>query len=145
MDVSFFSLLKGLLIGLSAALLAAAAPALEATSVPPVSAFRRSVIESQIRRYLPWLTLIGVGLAGVSVLLLWLPQNSLVLNFAGLFLLVLAFALLTPGVTLALMTLLTPLSSRLFGYLGRLAPRTVSRALSRTLSLIPISDPTRPS
>jgi putative ABC transport system permease protein len=131
-DVPFLSLLKGLVIGLSAALLAAAAPALEATNVPPVSAFRRSVIESQIRRYLPWLTLAGVGLIGLSVLLLWLPQNSLVLNFAGLFILVLAFALLTPGVTHALMILVTPLTSRLFGYLGRLAPRTISRALSRT-------------
>ncbi len=131
-DVPFLSLLKGLVIGLSAALLAAAAPALEATTVPPVSAFRRSVIESQIRRYLPWLTLAGLGLIGLSVLLLWLPQNSLVLNFAGLFILVLAFALLTPGVTFALMTLVTPLTSRLFGYLGRLAPRTISRALSRT-------------
>ncbi|WP_423224287.1 FtsX-like permease family protein [Candidatus Amarolinea aalborgensis] len=131
-DVPFFSLLKGLVIGLSAALLAAAAPALEATNVPPVNAFRRSVIESQIRRYLPSLTLAGVGLIGLSVLLLWLPQNSLVLNFAGLFMLVLAFALLTPGVTLALMTVVTPLTSRLFGYLGRLAPRTISRSLSRT-------------
>ena len=131
-DVPFFSLFKGLVIGLGSALLAAAAPALEATSVPPVSAFRRSVIESQIRRYLPWLTLAGVALAAASVLLLWLPQNSLVLNFAGLFLLVLAFALLTPGVTLTLMALVTPLASRLFGYLGRLAPRTVARSLSRT-------------
>ena len=131
-DVPLLSLLKGLVIGLAAALLAAAGPALEATSVPPVSAFRRSVIESKIRRSLPWLTLAGLGLATVSVLLLWLPQDSLVLNFAGLFLMVLAFALLTPGVTLVLMALVTPLSSRLFGYLGRLAPRTVARSLSRT-------------
>ena len=66
-DVPLLSLLKGLVIGLAAALLAAAGPALEATSVPPVSAFRRSVIESKIRRSLPWLTLTGLGLATVSV------------------------------------------------------------------------------
>lgn len=130
--VPLSSLLKGLLIGLIAALLAAAVPALEAAGAPPVSAFRRSAIESKIRRLLPWLTVAGLGLAAASVLLLWLPQAPLALNFAGLFGLVLAFALLTPGTTLVAMTLVTPISSRLFGYLGRLAPRTVARSLSRT-------------
>ncbi len=131
-DVPLISLLKGFLTGMAAALLAATVPALEATSVPPVGAMRRSTIESKVRRSVPWLTAAGVVIGLLALALLWLPTKSLVLSFASLFSLVLAFALLTPAFTLALMTVLTPLTGRLLGLLGRLGPRTVSRELSRT-------------
>ncbi len=131
-DVPAVSLLKGFVTGMAAALLAAALPALEATSVPPVGALRRSTIESKVRRSVPWLTAAGILVGVLALSLLWLPTKSLVVSFASLFALVLAFALVTPGFTLALMTILTPAAGRLLGLLGRLGPRTVSRELSRT-------------
>ncbi len=131
-DVPAASLVKGFVTGLAAALLAAALPALEATSVPPVGALRRSTIESRVRRSVPWLTMAG-GLIGLlALVMLWLPTHSLVISFASLFALVLAFTLITPAFTLVLMAALTPLTGRLLGLLGRLGPRTVSRELSRT-------------
>jgi putative ABC transport system permease protein len=93
---------------------------------------RRSTIESKVRRSVPWLTAAGVLIGLLALGLLWLPTDSLVVSFSSLFALVLAFALVTPGFTLALMAMLTPLSGRVLGLLGRLGPRTVSRELSRT-------------
>ncbi|MEJ5198600.1 MAG: ABC transporter permease, partial [Anaerolineae bacterium] len=60
------------------------------------------------------------------------PAVSLTVSFAGIFFVTIAFALLAPAATLLLMDGLWPLTGRLFGVLGRLAPRSVSAALSRT-------------
>jgi putative ABC transport system permease protein len=54
-----------------------------------------------------------------------------VLAFAALFLMMLAFALLTPLITVQLMRLFAIPLARL-GVLGRIAPRNIMRALSRT-------------
>jgi ABC-type lipoprotein release transport system permease subunit len=53
------SLLRGLLIGVAAALLAAAVPAREAMKTAPQSTLRRSTIESNAQRLLPWLVAPG--------------------------------------------------------------------------------------
>lgn len=130
-DIAPATLLKGSLIGIASSLLAAAIPAWEASTVEPVTALRRSAIESQVVRLLPALSLAagGVGLAGL--LLLAVSTRSIVLSFLGLFAVIIAFALLTPWVTVRLMGLAEPLLARL-GVLGRMAPRDIVRALSRT-------------
>ncbi|MCB0160180.1 MAG: ABC transporter permease, partial [Caldilineaceae bacterium] len=55
-DIPTWTLVKGAAIGIGAALLGAAVPALEATSVPPAGALKRSNVEERIRRVLPWVT-----------------------------------------------------------------------------------------
>ena len=126
------SLLRGLLIGVVAALLAAAIPAREAMKTTPQSTLRRSALEGSTRRLLPWLVLAWLVLSGLGALLLWLQTNSLVVAFAGLFAVLIGFALLTPPLTAVLMRGLTPVGSRLLGVLGRMAPRDIVRSLSRT-------------
>ncbi len=132
MFITGATLAKGLLLGLGATLVAAAVPALEASFTPPRTVLRRSSVEERIRRALPPVTGLGVALLAAGGGILWLPTRSLWVSFAGLFCLIFGCALLTPGVTLVLMTALRPLGGRLFGLLGRMAARDVVAALSRT-------------
>jgi putative ABC transport system permease protein len=126
------SLLKGLLIGVLAAVLAAVLPAWEAMKTAPQNTLRRSSLESKTRRLLPWLVVAWLLLGGLGAFLLWLPGVSLVIAFAGLFAVLIAFALLTPPVTMVLMPLCASLGYRLLGAIGRLAPCDIVRSLSRT-------------
>ncbi|GIV70086.1 ABC transporter permease [Caldilinea sp.] len=128
-EIPASTLVKGALLGLAAALIGAAFPAWEATSVPPAGAFMRSNVEERTRRAIPWLSLAGVVamLAGAGLML---PEWSLVVTFAGLFLSVIGMALLTPALTLLLMKGAARMV-RGRGVLLRMAPRTVMRSLSR--------------
>jgi len=126
------TVLKGLGLGLAASLLAAAAPALEAATVPPITMTQRSAFEDRARRLLPGLWVVGVmlGLLGIAILLL--ITNSLIASFAGLFILVIGLALAVPQATVWLMALAAPLLKRTVGVLGEIAARTVTKAISRT-------------
>ena len=130
--ISAESLVKGAVMGVAATVASAALPAWEAASVPPRLALSRSGLEDTARRAVPFLSLIGLGGIGVGGGLLAIPTRSLVLSFAGIFFLTIGFALLAPLVTLALARGILPLMSRIFGVLGRMAPRSVTAALSRT-------------
>jgi putative ABC transport system permease protein len=127
-----FTLAKGAALGIAASLGAAALPSWSATHTPPTGSLRRSLLEERTRALLPALT-IGGGLfvlAGAGLLLL--PSDSLILSFAALFCIIFGGALTTPAALIVGMAALTPLTSRLFGVLGRIAPRAVTRSLSRT-------------
>ncbi len=126
------TLLKGLLLGLGTTLATATVPAWEASTTPPRTVLRRSSVEERIRRAIPRVTTLGgvFLLAGAGLLLM--PSRSLWISFAGLFGIVFGCALLTPLITLGLMTVLRPVGDWLFGLLGRMAARDVVAALSRT-------------
>lgn len=123
-------LVKGMLIGISSALLAALVPAIEAMRTSPQTILQRSSLENKVQKLLPWLFLSWVVITVIGIGLLRL-KAGLVVAFAGLFAIVLGSALLTPPVTAALMKLVQPLTQSL-GVLGRLAPRDIVRSLSRT-------------
>lgn len=125
------SLIKGFTAGVVASLLAALVPAFEASRTAPQSTMRRSTLESRTRRLLPWLIVAWVVLTAIGIGLLRVG-NGLILSFGGLFTVLLATALLAPAATIALMWLVAPLSGRLAGPIGRLAPRDIVRSLSRT-------------
>jgi putative ABC transport system permease protein len=124
------TLIKGGLVGVGAALIGAAIPAWEATSVPPAGALKRSNVEERANALLPWISAAAVGLLALGGLLM-IPDGSLTLSFAGLFAVVLGAALLTPALLMALMALASWAVQRL-GIVERMAPRTVTRSLSRT-------------
>lgn len=126
------TLLKGLVVGTAAALLSSLAPAIEAMKTAPQTIMQRSALEGSVRRLLPWLVLAWVGTTLGGIGLLRIPSTSLVLAFAGLFSILLGSALLTPPITAGAMQVLTPISDRLLGVIGRLAPRDIVRSLSRT-------------
>jgi putative ABC transport system permease protein len=130
-NVAPWTLVKGLLTGVAAALLAALAPALEAARTAPNTILQRSTLESRVARVLPWLWGAWALLSAAGALLLWL-RAGLVIAFAGLFAILIGAALLTPPLTSWLMGRLAPLGQLLLGVLGRMAPRDIARSLSRT-------------
>ncbi|UCG25820.1 MAG: ABC transporter permease, partial [Chloroflexota bacterium] len=131
-DLPAASLVRGLVIGVAAAVIAAIPPAWEAKRTSPQSGLHRSTLESKTRQATRWLLLIFAILAAGGILLLWLPEANLIITFAGLFAILIACAFLTPGLTDGLMSLITPITGRLFSAVGRMAPRDIKRSLSRT-------------
>ena len=126
------SLVKGAVLGVAATVLAAAPPAWEAASVPPRSALSRSGLESKAGQAVKAAALASLMLMATGVLLLALPARGLVTSFAGTFAIIIGIGMQTPLVTKLLMDATTPISSRLGGVLGRMAPRSVVNSLSRT-------------
>lgn len=130
-DIPTWTLAKGVLAGVAAAVLAALAPAYEATNAPPAGVLQRSNVEEKTRRALPWVSGGGLALLLVGGLLL-IPPWSLVITFTGLFAIVIGMALLTPGVTLLFMAGLQRALGTRLSILLRMAPRDIVRSLSRT-------------
>ncbi|MFN8529562.1 MAG: FtsX-like permease family protein [Anaerolineae bacterium] len=126
------TLIKGVAIGLFASLGAALVPSFDATRVPPAGSMRRSDLEARTLRLLPLITATAAVMILIGVLLLQIQTTSLLISFSALFAVILGGALFTPIVLITAMRLFTPLTNRLFGVLGRMAPRAVSRSLSRT-------------
>ncbi len=123
---------KGALIGIGATVLAALAPAIEATLAPPRAVLLRSSLEARLRKALPRVTALGLGLLLLGGLLLAIPRGGLVVSFGGLFGIILGFSLLAPGATVVFMNLLRRPMGALFGILGRMAAGGVVASLSRT-------------
>lgn len=126
------SLVKGVVVGLVATLLAAVLPALEAASVPPRVALLRSSLEARARRMTGLVSIFGVAAVGLGYGMFSLPDGGLFAGFAGTFLVVLGFALLSALVMVVLLRAsVFPLGS-IFGMVGRMAPRSLINSLSRT-------------
>ena len=128
MDVQAITLLKGAVTGIIASLLAAVVPAFEATSVSPAGALKRSNVEERARAALPWVSGAALGLLAVGAILL-VPDWNLVVAFGGLFAVIVGSALLTPLLTLGLMSGVQWIADRHAGIIGRMAPRYVTRSL----------------
>jgi len=130
--IPVISLVKGNLLGIVATTLTAAFPAWEAASIPPRTALTRSGLESKAQKIIPWIGVSGVILILVGLGVLFIPTNSLVISFLGTFVIVTGLAMLTPLITIWLMAAATQLTHRIWGALGRMAPREVVNAISRT-------------
>ncbi len=132
LSVSFFSLVKGIALGMGATFLAAILPAREATHLVPQLSIQKMHIESSMLKLLPRLALWGVLLLVLSVSLLFVFTQSLMLSFVVLFLLVVAYSLLVPQVVMWFTVRLRLMLGHLFGLKGRMAVHSISRSLSRT-------------
>ena len=131
-SVSAFSVGKGIVAGLGAAMLAAVLPALEASSYRPRLAMTRSTLEQQTRRVLPIVGLAGVALLLIAGAVLALSGRSLVAGLVAVFLLILGFALCVPLAARAASGTLAPVAGRLGGVWARLAVGGIGSSLSRT-------------
>lgn len=127
-----FSLARGVTFGVAAALIASFFPAWEAYQTTPGSGLRRSTLEGKVEGLLPRLVIAWLVLCAVGAILLALPGRNLILAFAGLFAILIGFALITPPVTVWLMRAAVRPMEGLFGAIGRMAPRDINRSLSRT-------------
>lgn len=130
-EIAPFTLIKGFVLGVGAALLAALAPAYEATSIPPVTALKRSNVEQRVRRVLPKVAVAGVILFAIGGGMLLLTKQ-LVVNLGGIFGVIVGLAIISPLATVFLMEALTPLMNRFAGVIGRMSTRSVVNSISRT-------------
>jgi putative ABC transport system permease protein len=123
---------KALGLGTGATLLAALAPAWEATRVSPTITIRRSSSEAALARSAPRLAL--AGLAIVALAAAWLARSgkSLYASYGGLALVLLGAALATPLATRAFAVAVRPIAGAVFGVFGRMAARGIVTSLSRT-------------
>jgi putative ABC transport system permease protein len=125
-------LVRSLLLGTGATLLAALLPAWEAGAASPREAMARSSVEDRVRTLVPRAAVAGVLMLGVGTLLLALPTPGIVLAFGGLFALILGMALLVPATTVFLIRLVRPVARGVAGVIGAMAARGVVTSLSRT-------------
>ena len=132
LTVDPFTLIKGAALGIATSVGAALIPAIDATRTSPAGTLRRSTFEEQVVRLLPYLTLGALGFMVLGVVLLQIPTTNLFVSFGALFCVIFGGALLTPVSLVVGMKVLTPITDALFGIVGRLAPRSVIRSLSRT-------------
>lgn len=130
MDVSVF--VKGVLLGTVATMAAAIAPAREAAASPVGAVLQRSEEERRTIRRLPRLSAAGGAAAVSATLILLASGRNLTLSYAGLVLLLAAFALLTPAATLVLGRMSRRLLGIPFGLIGRMSAQGVVQNLSRT-------------
>jgi ABC-type sugar transport system ATPase subunit len=130
-SLSWFTLAKGMLVGVASALLASALPAWEAMATPPQMTLQRSSLEASWQRLLPWFLLAALFSGSLGVLLLRWDSSGLVPAFAGVIALLMGAALLMPPVLVAAMQGLG-WASRGLPVVARLAPRDILRSLSRT-------------
>ena len=131
-DLSPYSIGKGLIAGLGATLIAAAVPAIEAASYLPRLALTRSVIEHRTGRLLPVIAIAGLCTGLLAILLLQVSGSNLVAGLTAVFMLILGFALCVPVAVRAITSVLEPLAARAGGTTARLAVSGIGANLSRT-------------
>jgi len=135
---SGFTLLKAGLIGLGVSLLAALAPAIEASNSPPGTVIRRTSVERRISNIVPGIFIAGIVLVLSGIAILWLSSSSLWAGFVAIFLIVLGYSLMIPQVLIAI----TSLSNRTVftrsnstmakSTMGNYPLRSMTASLSRT-------------
>jgi putative ABC transport system permease protein len=125
------ALAKSALLGLGATVLAALAPALEATAAPPRIVMSRAALETGARRGTRRAGWLGLAALAGGGLVLAVP-GGIVVGFAGLFVVMVGCALMTPAAAVLLLRPIHGAAGAAFGLLGRLATRGIVAALSRT-------------
>jgi putative ABC transport system permease protein len=127
-----FSIAKGLLAGVLAAFVAAAAPAADATTYEPRLAMLRSSLERRTGRALPYIALAGFVTMVVAVALLIFSGRNLVAGLAAVFLLILGFACSVPLAVRWASSILAPAAQAIGGAIARMAVSGIATGLSRT-------------
>lgn len=122
------SLLVAAGLGVAATLLATVMPAWQAARTPPLTTLSRAALEQAARRGVPLWALFGLALLLAGLLLALVLPGGVIMSFAGLFLLVLGAAMMTPLVIRAVHRLLA--RATLPG-IWRMGVRDLDRHLSR--------------
>lgn len=125
------SLSKAFFVGLGATLLTAIPPALEAARTAPRNVISRAFLERKTRLSLNTITLAGVGLLGTGLLIMWV-LHTWAGGFLGLSLVILGMAAISAFIFQKMVQLGETLLGHILGYVGKMAPRNLLRALSRT-------------
>jgi putative ABC transport system permease protein len=126
------ALARSVLLGVGTTLVAALAPAAEASRARPREALSRAGLESTAKTMAPRGAGAGAALLVVAMAALLVPGAGAGWGFVGLFALLLGAALATPAAAVLLLRALRGPAGRAFGLLGRMAAGGIVAALSRT-------------
>jgi putative ABC transport system permease protein len=129
---SAITLIKSIVLGMGATLLAAYLPAREASSVKPALILKKSIIEENQK--IRFMNLGGIGIilifSGFAIIT-W-GSIGLWVSYSGVFMLIIGSAMMVPFLTLVISRFLKPLSGKIFGVFGVMTVRGVESQLSRT-------------
>ena len=128
----FPAFLKGMALGVGTGMLAAAAPAIEATRVVPRVAALGSTLRTRVRRLLPMASGLGVLCLGVGVILVAWPTREPGAGFAALIALVLGCVLIAPGACRLLLHAAWQVARRRRWMLATIAARGAAAGLVRS-------------
>ena len=126
------SLAKGALAGLAATVFGALVPAWEASTVSPIRALASSQVEEKVRSAIVWAAAAGLACLALGAGIFALPLRDILSGFGGTLTAVLGCAFLAPFCLQQLLRLAAPVTARLFGVTGKLAPRSLEKSLSRS-------------
>jgi putative ABC transport system permease protein len=130
--ISTFSILKGLILGISATAISAYKPASDATKVPPRTVLIRSIKETDTNsKSLKYLILSLIS-ASIGTIILIIDSKNIYFSYLGIAPIMVAFALITPFFLKFSITVLSPIMKKIFGSIGKMASRGISSQLSRT-------------
>ncbi|CAA6811296.1 MAG: AttF component of AttEFGH ABC transport system / AttG component of AttEFGH ABC transport system [uncultured Thiotrichaceae bacterium] len=129
-SINVWSVVKGLGITLSAVILATLVPAWEAAKTQPVHVTRASMLEGRFNQVLKPLFFIGALMGLFAFVVLVVFQRSLIGGFFALFLMVIAYSLWIPSLTVAALAILRPWWEKM-GTLPAMVLRAVHSSLSR--------------
>ena len=132
LNITAWSIIKGILLGIVATVAAVYIPAREATRSTPRSSYSRSVLESNYKTGVVRVSWLGYGLLAFGVSILLIPTKNLMVSFAGLFVIIMGCALVVPFFTYILVKYLAPLLRAIFGELGNMTARGVTSSFSRS-------------
>ncbi|WP_020404000.1 FtsX-like permease family protein [Gracilimonas tropica] len=132
LSIGVFPLLKGIVLGIGATLIAAFWPAREASQAEVTTVLKRSSNESKITSRILPLAGYGIlgGLAGVGILLI--PNGGIAAGYSSLLFMIVGFALITPLFIVGMAKLFRPLLGAINGLIGKMSVRGVVTELSRT-------------
>lgn len=132
LTIDFYSIAKGVLLGICATLIAAFWPAREASRAEVSTVLRRSSNESKLQGRL-W-TLLGIGvLAGLmGFVIILIPNGGIVAGYVALLFMIIGFSLMIPLIIVGMARALRPIFGSINGIIGKMAVRGVITELSRT-------------
>ena len=122
------SLLVAIALGVLATLVATLVPAWHAARTPPLTTLSRAALEQSARHAVPLWGLSGLALLLIGLLLALVLPGDVIMSFAGLFLLVLGAAMMTPMIIRLLHRLLARAAPP---GIWRMGVRDLDRHLSR--------------
>lgn len=132
LTIPFTSLVQGLMIGTIVSVGSALLPAATAMQTEPAQACIRSRLESRTRKQLACSGGLGILSMAAGSLTILASSTSVAYGFAGLMLLVLGCALLTPWILMAFSRFTYPATVRMFGIVVALPLRSLDSNISRT-------------
>ena len=124
--------LKACAIGLGVSLLAALAPAIEASRSSPATVIRRTTVERRIGKLVPFIFIAGIALVIVGFAILWISSTSLWAGFLAIFSIVLGYSLIIPQIMITITSAGNHIAPASFGTMGNYPLRSMTASLSRT-------------